>query len=334
MKKKSILIKIFAVIITFASSLILFIWAAWGVILNKPNQFYAHIHFMITLIILVIVGSLVASILIRIIMKPLSVLNEAVKKVEKGDLDQYIKIESKDEFGALADAFNSMTASLKKMILSRDQLLSDVSHELRTPITRAWLALEMMKDSPEKESLAGDLKEMEAMITGILESERLKSGNAHARFAPVKVAALLEKLAENYRSLPGRLLFLPVSDEAIIQADETLITTVLRNVIDNALKYSPIERPIEISVIHTVNQSRIEIEDFGKGIPEEDLPYVFEPFYRADHSRSRKTGGYGLGLHLCKRIMDLHNGEIRLQNKARDSGLKVILTFNTPASAN
>lgn len=325
MKKKSILIKIFAVILTFAASLILFIWAAWGVILNKPNQFYAHIHFMITLIILVIVGSLVASHLIRIIMKPLSVLNEAVKKVEKGDLDQYIEIKSNDEFGALADAFNSMTASLKKMILSRDQLLSDVSHELRTPITRAWLALEMMKDSPEKESLAGDLKEMENLITGILESERLKSGNAHARFTPVKVAALFEKLAESYRHLPGRLLFLPVSDELFIQADETLLITSLRNVIDNAIKYSPVERPVEISALLSADQLQIVVEDFGKGIPEENLPYVFEPFYRADQSRSRKTGGYGLGLHLCKRIMELHGGEIKLENKRKLTGLVVTL---------
>lgn len=328
MKKKSILIKIFAVILTFASSLILFIWAAWGVILNKPNQFYAHIHFMITLIILVIVGTLVASHLIRIIMKPLSVLNEAVKKVEKGDLDQYIEIKSKDEFGALADAFNSMTASLKKMILSRDQLLSDVSHELRTPITRAWLALEMMKDSPEKESLAGDLKEMETMITGILESERLRNGAASANLVPVKIEILYQRLITHYYRESSRIRFIPASEDLSIKADETLIMTVLRNLIDNALKYSSEQdQPVEVSVIKNNQEITISIEDFGPGIPEEKLPLVFEPFYRTDQSRSRKTGGYGLGLHLCIRIMDIHEGKILLENKKDNTGLVAMLSF-------
>lgn len=330
MKNKSILIKIFAVILTFAASLILFIWAAWGVILNKPNQFYAHIHFMITLIILVVVGSLVASHLIRIIMKPLSVLNEAVKKVEKGDLDQYIEIKSKDEFGALADAFNSMTASLKKMILSRDQLLSDVSHELRTPITRAWLALEMMKDSPEKESLAGDLKEMETMITGILESERLRNGAASANLVPVKIETIYQKLIRHYYRESSRIRFIPASEDLFIKADETLIMTVLRNLIDNSLKYSSEQdQPVEVSVVNNDQEITIRIEDFGPGIPEEKLPLVFEPFYRTDQSRSRKTGGYGLGLHLCKRIMDLHEGKVLLENKKNNTGLVAILTLTS-----
>jgi len=330
MKRKSILFKIFLVILILSLCLILCIWAFWGLYLNKPNPLYAHLHFIMSVVILISVGALVASHMIRLILKPLSVLTEAVEKAAQGDLEQQVDIQCEDELGTLADSFNRMTIELKKMIIAREQLLSDVSHELRTPITRARLALEMMPESTEKQSVTGDLKEMEALITGILESERLKSGNIPVRFAPVKVADLFERLADSYRHLPGRLLLLPVSDEVIIQADETLTATALRNIVDNALKYSPEERPVEISAVQTEYQICIEIEDFGKGIPEDSLPYVFEPFYRADHSRSRQTGGYGLGLHLCKRIMELHHGEIRLQNKADNKGLKVILVFNIP----
>jgi signal transduction histidine kinase len=328
MKRKSIIFKIFLVILILALSLIIFIWAFWGLFLNKPNPLFAHIHFVISVIILIVVVTTVASHIIRLILKPISALTEAVENAAKGDLDQQLGIHSNDELGVLALSFNRMTMELKKMIDSREQLLSDVSHELRTPITRAWIALEMIPDSTEKKSLAGDLKEMEALITGILESERLKNGNIKANPVPVKVSSLFAKLAKTYRHLPGRLSILPMAHDLVVIADETLIFTVLRNLVDNAVKYSPQGKPVEINIVLAQNNLRIEVEDFGTGIPEDKLPYVFEPFYRADNSRSRKTGGYGLGLHLCKRIMDIHRGEIRLYNKPGGSGLKAVLIFS------
>ena len=255
-------------------------------------------------------------------------MNEAVEKVGKGNLDQNITVKSNDELGLLAEAFNQMTAELKKMIIAREQLLLDVSHELRSPITRAKLALEMMPDGSEKESVAADLKVMEIMVTEILESERLKNGTITPEFLPIKVGELMQKLMKNYHRENERIVLFPVADNLTVNIDESLIMTVLRNLIDNSLKYSSIEsKPIEICVIHNNHGITLQIEDYGQGIPEEKLPYVFEPFYRADHSRSRKTGGYGLGLHLCKRIMELHGAEIKLQNKTDIPGLLVTLTF-------
>jgi signal transduction histidine kinase len=329
MKKKSILLKIFTVILVLAISLILFIWAFYGVYMNKPNPLYAHIHFLITMVILVLAGSLVASFLIRKILKPLSVLNEAVEKAAQGHLDHQISIKSNDELGSLAMAFNKMTKELKKMMVAREQLLSDVSHELRTPITRAWLALEMMQDSPEKESLSGDLKEMEELITGILESERLRNNTVIVNSEIISISALLNRLREGYRN-SNRILIMPVSEEIKIRADESLLLTVLKNLVDNALKYSLEEDgPVEINVIQHENDVTISISDHGQGIPEEKLPFVFEPFFRVDQSRSRVTGGYGLGLHLCKRIMDLHKAELRLENNKGDKGLVALLIFSS-----
>jgi len=116
----------------------------------------------------------------------------------------------------------------------------------------------------------------------------------------------------------------------IINADENLIEIVLKNIIDNSLKYStPENKPVEISVIHARQAITIQIEDSGKGIPEEMLPFVFEPFYRVDQSRSKKTGGYGLGLHLCKQIMDMHEAEIEIINKLDAPGIKVSLHFRS-----
>jgi signal transduction histidine kinase len=327
-KHRSILFKIFGVILALTVSIILFITAFWGVLIDQPNPRYAHLHLIITLIIMIVVGSIVASFIIGKILKPLSNLNEAVKKVSMGNLDLSIIPKSNDELGELAVAFNQMISELKIMILARENLLLDVSHELRTPITRAKIALEMIPESPEKESVSEDLKEMEIMITEILESERLKNGVKKLNISPVHVAVLLQKLIENYKRENKKVILLPVSDDIIINIDETMIMIVLRNLIDNSLKYSPPQSPpVEINVIREEQTITIQIEDFGQGIPDDKLPFVFEPFYRVDQSRSRKTGGYGLGLHLCKRIMDLHEAEIKLQNKTGNHGIIAGMVF-------
>lgn len=325
-RKRTILVKIFSVILALTVSLLLFIFGLWGAFLSKPNKLYSHIHFLITLVILTVVGSIVASYLIRKILNPLSELNKAVGEVGKGKLDHKINILSDDELGSLADAFNQMTADLKKMIVAREQLLLDVSHELRSPVTRAKLALEMMPESHEKRSVEGDLREMEIMITGILDSERLENGAIKPELKSIKVSTLLNIFHEKYNIDDDRLTLIPVSDKIQIKVDENLIMTVIRNVIDNALKYSS-NKPIEISVIQTVENVIIQIEDNGPGIPDDKIPLVFEPFYRIDQSRSRSTGGFGLGLHLCRKIMDLHNCEISILNRIDGPGLIVKLIF-------
>ena len=188
-------------------STILFILAIWGILGNKPNQLYAHVHLGITLVILVIVGSIVASYVIRKILKPLLILNDAVEEIGKANLDQQIPVQSNDELGSLARAINEMTSDIKKMILAREQLLLNVSHELRTPITRSRLALEMLPDSSEKESISGDLKEMESMVTEILESERLKNGMRALNISQVRVGDMLKQVLSNYRHENSRSFF-------------------------------------------------------------------------------------------------------------------------------
>jgi signal transduction histidine kinase len=327
-KKKSILFRIFTVILALTVSTILFIIAFWQIFSGKLNPVFAHVHLAFTLIILVTVGFLVASFVIRKILKPLSLLNDAVEEIGKGNLEQRISIDSDDEFGSLANAINFMTADLKKMIEARDQLLLSVSHELRTPVTRARIALEMIPDSSEKKSIEGDLKEMEHLITGILESERLKNGSIKLNLSHIKLAEMLPDIMSGYHTEKDRIVLFPVSDDLEIFADKILMQTVLRNLIENSLKYSAIsDKSIEISVIRRDEVIIIQIEDYGHGIPSDKLPFIFEPFYRVDESRSKKTGGYGLGLHLCKQIMDLHKAQIEVKNKPDSSGIIVSLFF-------
>ncbi|MBI5540212.1 MAG: HAMP domain-containing histidine kinase [Bacteroidia bacterium] len=255
-------------------------------------------------------------------------MTEAVNEIRKGNLDKKVSVKGHDEFSKLAEAFNSMTAELKKMIQAREQLLLDVSHELRTPLTRSKLALEMMPDSKEKNSVIEDVKEVELMITDILETARLKNNKITLDIKDVLINDLIKNTISLFENEKNRININPVSESLFIKADEGRIITVLRNIIENSLKYSSLEnKPIEVSVIDRIEEIIIQIEDYGHGIPEEKLPFVFEPFYRVDDSRSKKSGGYGLGLHLCKRIMEAHGAEITINNKSDNNGIIVCLSF-------
>lgn len=328
----SIILKLALVLGLLAITIIILLYTFSGLITSSKIDQSLHHFFLIIFIILVVIVFLIASLVIHQYLTPVKSLTEAVNEIGKGNLDHKVALKGHDEFSQLAGAFNSMTAELKKMIQAREQLLLDVSHELRTPITRSKLALEMLPDSKEKASVSEDLKEMELMITEILETARLNSSTLSLDLKSVFVREIIQKAITSFENEQERIKIYPVSDKLFIIVDEGRIVMVLRNIIENALKYSPAGNgPVEISVIDRQDSVNIQIEDSGEGIPEEKLPFVFEPFYRADDSRSKRTSGYGLGLHLCKRIMEAHGAEISIQNKRSGKGVLVALSFQAKA---
>jgi signal transduction histidine kinase len=141
---------------------------------------------------------------------------------------------------------------------------------------------------------------------------------------------VLRELAEAYNSGPPGVCLLAPSSEIVLDIDREKIRTVLRNLLENARKYSlPDSRPVEIEVAEKDGTTVVRVRDDGPGIPEIDLPNLFEPFYRVDRSRSRKTGGYGLGLSICKRIMEAHGGSIAVANNT-GRGACFVLSFPMP----
>jgi signal transduction histidine kinase len=263
---------------------------------------------------------------IHLIIAPVHELGRGVKEISKGNLDVKLDVTRKDELGKVADAFNQMTVELKKMILAREQLLLDVSHELRTPITRAKLALEIMADSTEKESVAYDIREMEIMITELLQTARLRSGQANLNLVKTNLNKLLLGIVQGFPDAQQKIKLAPISATLHITVDQSKIITVIKNLIENALKYSEdSNKPVEINTIDRKDVIIIQIEDHGVGIPEDKLELLFEPFYRADNSRSKKTGGYGLGLHMVKKIMEAHGADIILINKSTQYQTKGII---------
>ena len=220
-----------------------------------------------------------------------------------------------------------MTSRIEGMLQTKDQLLLDISHELRTPITRMKVALEFLPKSRAKNSLQADIVEMEKMVTGILETARMRHQYAELKKQPTDLVALLKQTAAAFENQPPGIETVDLPPELSVQVDPQQIKTVFENLLSNAFKYSePESDPVKISVERRASGVRVRIEDHGIGIPQGQLAHIFEPFYRVDKSRSKDSGGYGLGLSLCKSIMEAHKGKIEVQSRPKE-GTTVLLFF-------
>ncbi|HXH39632.1 MAG TPA: HAMP domain-containing sensor histidine kinase, partial [Thermoanaerobaculia bacterium] len=280
------------------------------------NLGVAHQWMLILLLVLMVTVILTAHTVLRNLLRPLRVLGDGVARLSEGELDVVVPSRRRDEFGVLAEAFNVMVGRVRDMVRARDQLLLDVSHELRSPIARMRVALELPPDERNRARMAADLAEMESMITEILELERLRDGRGiHAERRDL--APILREVVERFEDRPPGVRIVSMPQSLVLTLDAERMRTALRNVLENAVKYSlPDSRAVEISVAETDSQAIIRITDDGPGIAEGDVDRLFEPFVRADRSRSRKTGGYGLGLSICKRIVEGHGGSITAENNA------------------
>ena len=290
------------------------------------------VHLVVPAVLLLLMAAVVfaAHGFLRRQLQPLRWLGEGVAGLSEGHLDVVVPKRSTDEFGLLTDAFNRMVGRVKDMIRARDRLLLDVSHELRSPLTRLKVALELVADPDMKARMAADVAEMEIMIGELLELERLRDGRG-INTTRQNVVSLLGDAARNYDERPPGVRVSAETPEILVDIDADRMRTVIRNLLENAVKYSlPTSRPVEISVSQTAETVVVRVTDDGVGIPEGDVERVFEPFFRVDRSRSKSTGGYGLGLSICKRVMEAHGGSIAIERPA-GRGTSFVLTFRKAA---
>ena len=251
----------------------------------------------------------------RLLLRPLKTLQVGVAKVAAGDLEVHLPATTGDEFALLTGAFNAMVARVRDVVQAREQLLRDVSHELRSPLTRLKVALELLPPGNATARMAEDVREMEAMISELLEMERLRDGQGITR-APYDVALLVQQEVEALRGRePGaRIAASPA--HLLLDGDAGKVRLVVRNILENAVKFSgAAAQAVEASVEEQNEEAVLTFTDHGPGIPAADLPNIFEPFYRVDRSRSKASGGFGLGLSICKRIVEAHGGSIAAENR-------------------
>ncbi len=265
-----------------------------------------------------IVGLIIGASYIAVhrLFRPLHWLNKGVAEIATGHFDHQVPVRSADELGRLTQSFNEMAHQVSDMIHTRDRLLLDVSHELRSPLTRMKLTVEMMTDNSAKETLQQEIRELEAMVTELLESEQLNSQTGGLSVVSTNLVPIVKELAESYASVGPGVQLVSAPQYVRLPLDPHRVQIAIRNVIDNAVKYSrPEFGPVTLHIEVNKDSAFVTVKDHGIGIPVEDQSRIFEPFYRIDPSRTKNTGGYGLGLSLVKKIMVAHGGEVFVKSE-------------------
>ncbi|MFT6819102.1 MAG: two-component system osmolarity sensor histidine kinase EnvZ [Myxococcota bacterium] len=243
--------------------------------------------------------------------QPLQRMRRAMDTVSRGDLDHRLPESGSTEVVAVGRAFNAMTTRVQALLTSEKELLAGVSHELRTPITRLRLAVELLRDhdvpSRHLNGMEGDLAELDALIQELLDVSRLQLGQSPLHPSAIDFLALAQGIAEPHARVR-------VHGPSVMRCvDERLVSRAVDNVVRNALSYAP-GGDVDI----TVSAEGFTIEDRGPGVPESALGRLFEPFYRVDSSRSRASGGTGVGLRIVQQVCELHGGHARAS--LRDGG--------------
>lgn len=293
----------------------------------------------------VLVGALVAgaiAVLVTLalshrIVRPIELLTAAARQMEKGDLTGRVSLRSGGEIGQLAAAFNAMADGLARLEQLRRQMVGDVAHELRTPLTNIRGYLEAARDGlvrPDT-ALVNNLYE-EVMLLNRLVDDLQELALAEAGQLPLErrlvdvseVARLATEAIRPQAEAAGLTLALDLpSDLPPVEADPHRVGQVLRNLFNNALEFTPPGGQVSLTVRLKETWVCLEVSDSGPGIAPEQLPFVFERFYRADPSRARATGGAGLGLAIVKQLVEAHGGRVWAESR---SGTGSVFGFTLP----
>jgi len=283
--------------------------------------------------ILVLVG--IASVWFsRRLARPLDQLAQAARQFGAGDTAARANLPLVDEVGDVGRAFDEMADRTARLLRSQRQLMGDVSHELRTPLARIRVALELAAEDPAaaKDVLAdvgGDLDEIDQLIGDILTTARLDGDHAKIDREATSVIELADRATRKFKARhPGRSLERSQGDDRAIQCDPLLLRRALDNLLDNAAKYSDAASSVKLEIQPNGRSVAFEIVDRGIGMSPAEIELAFTPFWRADDSRTRKTGGVGLGLALARRIARAHGGEVEIESRP-GRGTTVTLTIGS-----
>ena len=257
--------------------------------------------------------------------KPLQQLSKGLSRVSQGDIGHTLPEQQKGELGDMSRQFNQMSRQIEQMMLSRKQLLQDVSHELRSPLMCMKLSLAAIPESREKNEVESDITEMNITISRLLEFSRLDHIEQAINLEPTDILELARSIVDQMKRRHAGIRLISSINGLVISIDPSEMRIVLDNLLDNALKFATdTPEPIILVVEKTADSVIIRVRDHGPGIPSKDIPFLFEPFYRVNKSRSSKIDGHGLGLSICQRIVTAHHGKIDIRS-VENEGTEIIV---------
>jgi two-component system sensor histidine kinase CpxA len=314
---------------------------------NKPHP----LSYLLTpqrIIIGIVVSGLICFALARYLSSPIKRLRQVATQLSQGNLDARLSDATQnrnDEIGELAKDFNVMASRLQAIITSQKHLMRDISHELRSPLARIQVALELARKQetaaidPELQRIELELERLNTLIDELLTFVRMEIDKETLDKVIVNIKDLLEQIVEDTRFENSQIsrqqqvsINCPANLE--ISANPQLLYRAFENIIRNACFYAPKDTKVTIKCVASAHNILLTIEDEGPGVPEEMLEKIFEPFVRVSKSREKQSGGYGIGLAMTKRAIEIHGGQIQAKNKISGTGMAMDISLpNCPIAS-
>jgi len=305
-------------------------------IFEEINQFMDKLFIIFSMAILVSI--FISIIFADIISKPIEKLTDSVKTITLGKYDTKVEILGSDEIGELGKAFNIMTTKLFQVEERRKKFVSNVSHELRTPMTSMKIVSDTLLSAPSWDEsvyrefmldINSEIDRLNKIIDSLLYLVRVEKDELELDYSITYLNYLLEWVNKTLNPIALKKnirLTLVATNKVQISLDQEKMQQCLLNIIGNAVKYTPEDGIVRVELEEMRDNIVIRVTDSGIGIPEKDLPFIFDRFYRVDEARARKTGGTGLGLAIAQQIIQLHQGFIEVTSQL-GVGTQVVITL-------
>ncbi|MCQ2483944.1 MAG: HAMP domain-containing histidine kinase [Clostridia bacterium] len=283
--------------------------------------------FLIAALLAMVVSFITVYFLSYRLTRPLRQMSEATKHYAQGDFSYKVTVRGHDEMAELAQAFNSMAMALSTLEVTRRSFVANVSHELKTPMTSIGGFIDGMLDGtiPQESYnhylhiVSDEVKRLSRLVTGMLNMSKLEAGEMPMNVKEFDISKNIFKTLLSFEKKINdksiEIIGLDSMESTMIRADEDMLMQVVYNLIDNAVKFTPEGGYIFIKDFRDSEKTFVSIRNSGEGIERDELSKVFERFYKIDKSRSYDVRGAGLGLYLCKSIVELHGGEIKVESK-------------------
>ena len=263
----------------------------------------------------------------RVITRPIAGLNRGIQKMSKGDFSARVKVRGSGEMKQLARAFNSMSEKLETLDQSRNQFVSNASHELKTPLATMKIMIESLIYQPDMDKnlrtefmtdINNEIDRLSAIVSDLLTLVQMDSQNVKLTRENLSIAQLIKENAHRLTPIAnqkGQKIVLQLQDSCDIYADKSKLNQVIYNLMENAVKYTQASGVIRVTLQRQGRNAIFRVSDNGPGIPKENLPHIFDRFYRVDKARSREKGGTGLGLSIVHQMVLAHGGSVTVDSE-------------------
>jgi len=269
--------------------------------------------------------------LVRGITRPIGRITRAAEEIARGNFSVHVDDKRADEVGRLGVAINHMSGQLESLIMGQKRFLGDIAHELASPIARMNLGLSILEqrlqgdDLGRLEDIAEEVRHMSSLINELLSFTRAEIGSDRRSAEMVRLGPMIASVVDREKG-DGVEIINRVADDISVWAVETLLHRAISNILRNAVRYAGRAGPIEISAHREGEKVLLAVIDQGTGVPEETIGRLFEPFYRPESVRNRKSGGVGLGLAIVKTCVQACGGTVKAENLS-PKGFSVIMTL-------